>query len=75
MKNCVVCGTQIPEGRLKAVPNTTRCTEHSDASKFSVNIVQHGTLEDDGFQEIEIIRDASVQEKLNHYKEQQGKYQ
>jgi hypothetical protein len=75
MKNCSVCGTQIPEGRLKALPNTSTCTEHSSASKFGLNIVQHGKLEDDGFQEVEIVRDPRAMEQLKYYKDQLGKYQ
>ena len=75
MKNCKVCGTVIPEGRLKAIPGTNTCTEHSAASKFSANVVQHGDLEDDGFQEVEIIRDPQAVEQLQYYKNQQGRYQ
>ncbi len=39
MKNCTVCGSQIPEGRLKAVPNAVTCVEHSNATRFAANIV------------------------------------
>jgi hypothetical protein len=42
---------------------------------FGLNIVQHGTLEADGYQEFEIVRDPRVLEELNHYKNQIGKYQ
>lgn len=75
MKNCRVCGTQIPEGRLKALPTTETCTEHSSASKFAANVVQVGTLEADGFQEVEIVRDQRAVEQLEYYRSQQGKYQ
>jgi hypothetical protein len=75
MKKCTVCGTAIPEGRLKAVPNAVTCTEHSNASRFGVNVVQHGNIEQDGFQEIEVVRDQRALEQLNHYKDQLGKYQ
>jgi hypothetical protein len=75
MRNCSVCGSQIPEGRLKAVPTAKTCVEHSTAVPFGLNIVQHGTLEADGYQEFEIVRDPRVLEELNHYKNQIGKYQ
>jgi hypothetical protein len=75
MKHCKVCGTEIPAGRLKVLPHATTCTEHSTTSKFVSNVIQHGELEADGFQEIEIIRDPKLAEALNSYKQQQGKYQ
>ncbi len=74
MRICIACGDEIPAGRLKAVPGTRTCVQHSKAERFAVNIVQHGDLEDDGFQEFEIIRDAEVLERLNEYKEQLGTY-
>lgn len=75
MKNCSVCGSQIPEGRLKAVPTAKTCVEHSTTTPFGLNIVQHGTLEADGYQEFEVVRDPRVLEELNHYRNQIGKYQ
>lgn len=74
MKTCTVCGSQIPEGRIKALPNTKTCVEHSTAQKFSLNVIQHGELEDDGFQEMEIIRDQRTLERLMEYKKQLGSY-
>lgn len=75
MKHCKVCGTEIPAGRLKAVPGTQTCTQHSNASKFTANVVQNGTLEGDGFQELDIVRSAQAQEQLEYYKSQLGRYQ
>lgn len=72
--NCIVCGTPIPEKRLQILPGTKTCVNHSTASKFSMNIVQHGTVEGDGFQEFEIIRNPKVQEDLENYKKQLGTY-
>lgn len=74
MKTCKVCSAPIPEGRLKAIPNTDTCTQHSGATKFAANVVQHGVLEDDGFQEIDIIRDQKSLEQLQYYKSQLGNY-
>lgn len=75
MKKCKVCGCEIPAGRLTALPHTTTCTEHSNVSKFGANIVQIGSLEDDGFQEVDIVRDPQALEQLNYYRERIGKYQ
>jgi len=33
MKYCKVCGEEIPEGRVKALPNAETCVEHSGAKK------------------------------------------
>lgn len=74
-KHCKICGVEIPAGRLKILPHTTTCTEHSNTSRFASNIIQHGNLEDDGFQEVEIVRDPKHIEQLNQYKDQIGKYQ
>ena len=32
-KHCLRCGEQIPEGRLKALPNTTTCTACSSTNR------------------------------------------
>lgn len=75
MKVCKVCGCEIPAVRIKALPGTDTCVQHSEVSKFSANVVQVGTLEADGFQEIEIIRSPQASEQLKYYREQLGKYQ
>jgi hypothetical protein len=75
MKNCTVCGSVIPEGRLKAVPHANTCVAHSNASKFAANIVSYGNAEAGELnQEIEIIRDERVMRELDEYKQMQGKY-
>lgn len=33
MKYCKVCGEEIPEGRIKALPEVETCVEHSDVEK------------------------------------------
>lgn len=72
MKNCKVCNQPIPEGRLKALPGTTVCTEHSNTSSYRANIVNIGQSEDDSYQEVDIIRDPSMYEKLEYYRSQVG---
>lgn len=74
MKNCKVCQQPIPEGRLKALPGTDVCTEHSSASTYKANIINYGQTEDDSYQEIEIIRDVKLFEELNHYRNQVGQF-
>jgi hypothetical protein len=75
MITCVVCGTEIPEGRLKAIPGTKTCVNHSTASKFAANVVSYGNAEaGDLTNEIEIIRDEEAAKKLSHYSKQMGSY-
>lgn len=72
---CAVCHDDIPEGRLKAVPGTKTCVQHSTATKFAANVVSYGNAEaGDLVNEIEIVRDAKAVEKLNHYSKQIGLY-
>lgn len=33
VKTCIRCGKLIPEGRLKILPKTETCVEHSDIEK------------------------------------------
>lgn len=73
-KFCKVCGEQIPEGRVKALPHTKTCTAHSTTERFGYNIVQHGDFEDDCWQEVEVIRDPQTMAELREYKKQQGTY-
>lgn len=74
MKNCKVCNQPIPQGRLKALPGTDVCTEHSSASTYKANIVNYGKNEDDSYQEIEVIRDPKLADELNYYKSQLGQF-
>lgn len=31
--NCKICGAEIPPARLRAIPNTSTCVQHSIAEK------------------------------------------
>lgn len=33
MKNCIICGEEIPAGRLKALSNTETCVKCSDVGR------------------------------------------
>lgn len=74
MKKCRVCGQQIPEGRLKAVPGTDVCTQHSNTSAYVANIVGVGNPDDDHYEVLDIVRDARTAEQLQQYKQQAGIY-
>jgi hypothetical protein len=75
MRPCKICGEEIPEGRLKALPGATTCVQHSTASKFAANVVSYGNAEaGDLVSEIEIVRDEKALEQLNHYSKQIGSY-
>ncbi len=74
MKNCKVCNQPIPEGRLKAIPGTNVCTEHSNTSAYVANIVGVGNPEDDHYEVLDIIRDVRTAEQLTNYKQQIGAY-
>lgn len=74
MKLCKVCGVEIPSKRVELLPHTTTCVNHSTTERFGSNIVQYGNPEDDGFQEIEIIRDPKTLRDLEKYKRMQGNY-
>lgn len=74
MKNCKVCGQEIPAGRVKALPNTTTCVQHSNADKFVANIISYGNPESDINQEIEIIRSKDIADQLETYYKLQGTY-
>lgn len=75
MTQCIVCGIEIPEGRLKAVPGTKTCVNHSTATKFAANVVSYGNAEAGELtSEIEVIRDTKAAETLNRYSKQLGSY-
>ena len=75
MKNCCVCNNPIPEGRLKALPHTNTCVQHSTTGRYSANIVSYGDPEKGELnQEFEIIRDQRVIQDLETYRKQMGNY-
>jgi hypothetical protein len=74
-KTCIVCGCEIPEGRLKILPNTKTCVEHSTQGAYKSSLVTMGNVDkDEHFQEIEIIKDDQSFEQLEYYKKQQGNH-
>lgn len=75
MKKCTVCGVEIPEGRLKILPNTKTCVNHSQASRYVGNIVSQGDAEaGEAFQEFDILRSESDVRALELYRDKLGSY-
>ena len=75
MKNCCICNQPIPEGRLKLLPHTNTCVQHSNASRYSVNVVSYGDPEKGELnQDFDIIRDPKTIEVLENYRKQMGSY-
>ena len=75
MKNCCVCNQPIPEGRLKLLPNTMTCVQHSNANRYSANLVSYGDPEKGELnQEVQIIRDPKAVANLEAYRKQMGSY-
>lgn len=75
MKNCCICNQPIPEGRLKAIPGTMTCVQHSNVSRYSVNVVSSGDPEKGELnQEFEVIRNPKAIAELENYRKQQGNY-
>ena len=75
MKNCCICNNPIPEGRLKALPNTNTCVQHSTTGRYSANIVSYGDPEKGELnQEFEIVRDQRTIQNLESYRKQMGNY-
>lgn len=75
MRNCCVCNQPIPEGRLKLLPNTFTCVQHSNASRYSVNVVSYGDPEKGELnQEFEIVRNPETIQALETYRKQLGNY-
>ena len=59
--DCVKCRTEIPEGRLTAIPNTKVYVNCSDTQRWYVrNIISGKTT----YSEAEIIKDAELAKKL-----------
>lgn len=74
MKHCKICSNEIPAARLKALPTAQTCVKCSSTSKYIPNIVQHGSFDDDSFQELDIIRSERDQQAYVNYYNQLGQY-
>ena len=57
MRKCIICDKEIPEARIKALPNTKTCLEHSTAGKVAGYQVITGK---DTYTELEITSQESA---------------
>lgn len=62
---CAKCDSQIPEGRLKAIPSTKVCTPCSSEGAYYANQVVRN---DEDYTEMEFIKDPRAIEELNRLK-------
>jgi len=62
---CIYCGVEIPEGRLKALPNTKTCVKCSISHKKKAITVTEGQGEDN-WNDIVIVEDEDLN-KIKYY--------
>ena len=62
---CINCKTEIPVGRLKAIPGTKTCTECTSTDQYYVNQIVNN---DEDYNELEIIRDPNSIAEMQRYK-------
>lgn len=61
MRPCTKCNQPIPEGRLKALPNTTVCTACSSENAYYANPVIRG---DEDYSELDFTKDPNAIREL-----------
>lgn len=66
-RNCIVCNEEIPAGRIKILPHTKTCVNHSTTSAYQVRSVNTGKSADDAEQIIQIIKDPELARKFDEY--------
>tara|TARA_R110000868_G_scaffold82514_1_gene232956 strand:- start:186 stop:413 length:228 start_codon:yes stop_codon:yes gene_type:complete len=69
-KYCIECGTQIPEGRVKILPNTRTCVEHSTTDAYAARRTYSGTSADDGESGIYIYKDPKEAAAMDRLEKQ-----
>jgi hypothetical protein len=71
-RNCNICNDEIPEGRLKALPNTSTCVNCSSTNKVKAIIVTNGNTIEEVYETIQIIDDQSVLREINNLRKTGG---
>lgn len=71
VKKCIKCDNTIPEGRLKALPNTNTCVNCSTAGMKKGITVTHGTG-DHTYQELSVVSEE-VYNKIIEIEQSQKK--
>jgi len=70
-RQCVVCNTDIPEGRLKILPNTKTCVNHSTTESYAARRTFNGTSADDLESGIQIFKNQEEARRMDHLDNQQ----
>jgi hypothetical protein len=65
-RKCNTCNEEIPEGRLKAIPTTTKCIKCSDTNKVKAIIVTNGNTIEEVYETIQIIEDQTILKSISH---------
>ena len=66
-RNCIVCKEEIPAGRIKIIPHTKTCVNHSTTTAYQVRSVNTGKSADDAEQEIVIIKCDELAKRFDEY--------
>mgnify|MGYP003631639689 FL=1 len=68
IRKCIICEQIIPEGRIKIIPHTRTCVEHSTTAAYEVRSINTGTSADNAEQSIDIIKDPELAKRFDEYK-------
>lgn len=64
-KQCIVCGNDIPQGRLKAIPDTKTCTGCTTENRYYANQI---VANDEEYTELQFIKDPNTISQIRQYK-------
>ena len=64
-RKCDTCKQDIPEGRLKAIPTTTKCVNCSDTNKVKAIIVTNGSTIEEVYETLQIIEDQDILKNIH----------
>jgi hypothetical protein len=66
--NCIKCTNKIPDGRLKALPNTKICVDCSSTQKVAGHTIISGKTE---YSQIQIV-DQETAQHMHHLQTRKG---
>jgi hypothetical protein len=72
-RQCIVCSADIPEGRIKILPNTKTCVNHSTTEAYAARRTFNGSSADDLDTGIEIFRNPDEARRLDELDNQRYK--